>query len=82
MEPKKPVSYTWLPKMYSIFSRGDFKWQRVLVSQMTESLYEWRRVDIHAIPPIQTRYMATSNILDPPFSENLDPPLNQERLEV
>ena len=26
-------------------------------------------------PLLQTRYMATSNILDPPFSENLDPPL-------
>ena len=26
-------------------------------------------------PLLQTHYMVTSNILDPPFSENLDPPL-------
>ena len=51
-------------------SRGDLQMTNILVSKMTESLYEWRRVDMHATPPPPMSstpiYLATSNVLDPP----------------
>ena len=51
MEPKNRCLHLITKNILHYFSRGDLEMTQVLVSKMTESLYERGRVDMHATPP-------------------------------
>ena len=50
MEPKNRCFQLITKNILHFFPRGDLQMTKMLVSKMTESLYEWRRVDMHATP--------------------------------
>ena len=71
---KKPLITLAYQKYTPFFSRGDLQMTKSLVSKMTESLYECRRVDMYAasLPPTSSTLYGYIKIY---WTPPLDPPL-------